>query len=134
MRLCVSSVYGALNMNKPIILSLLAASLAAFVTTNAIADTDGEKLFKRKCASCHTFEKHGVGPNLDGVIGRKAGSTDYPKYKGLKDADFVWDENNLDEWIKNPKKFLGKSTSMAGKIKKEKDRVAILEFLKAKMN
>lgn len=120
-------------MNKPIILSLLAASLVAFVTTNAIADADGTKLFKRKCATCHSFEKHGLGPSLEGIIGRKAGGTDYAKYKGLKGADFVWDENKIDEWIKNPKKFIGKKTSMSGKIKKEKDRAAILEFIKAKM-
>lgn len=118
-------------MNKHLILPLLAAFAATVAVSPALADADGAKLFKRKCASCHDFDKHKTGPMLKGVFGRKAGSTDFPKYRALKGADFVWDETNMSEWIANPKKFIGKATSMAGKIKKEKDRDAIIEFLKA---
>jgi len=119
-------------MKKIIPLSLIAALCVSLISGVAVADTDkGEKIFERKCASCHSFTENGTGPNLKGVVGRKAGSTDFPKYKGLKDASFVWDETSLDGWLTNPKKFIGKPTSMAVKLKKAKDRAAVIAYLKS---
>ena len=65
----------------------------------------GEKVFKKRCKACHTVteNKHKVGPSLFGVVGRQAGSTDFKRYKGLKGADYSWDEESLDTWLKNPK-------------------------------
>lgn len=119
-------------MRNFLTLALLSCLAVAFVSTPAFAESDnGEKLFKRKCASCHKFDKHAVGPMLQGVIGRKAGSTDYGKYRALADADFTWDETKLDGWLADPKGFIGKNTSMAGKIKDPEDRAAIIEYLKS---
>lgn len=119
-------------MKNYLTLTLLAAFVAGVAASPALADGgDGEKLFKRKCATCHKMEKHGIGPMLKGIFGRQAGGTDYAKYKALKGADFTWDEAKMDAWIANPKKFIGKSTSMAGKIKKAEDRAAIIEYLKS---
>lgn len=76
----------------------LATALAAFaLATPALADGDiakGEKEFG-KCKACHSVEaadgtvivKGGkTGPNLYGVIGRAAGSTDFKYGSGLKEA------------------------------------------------
>ena len=118
-------------MKKHLFLSVIVASATALFSSSAMADAAaGQKLFKKKCAMCHKLDKNAIGPKLKGILGRKAGSTDYKKYKALKGADFVWDEDNLSDWIKDPKKFIGKKTSMAGKIKKEKDRDAIIAYLK----
>jgi len=119
-------------MKSPLSLSMLMVCAMALVSAPAAADTKaGKKAFKKKCASCHEMDKHKAGPMLKGVIGRKAGSTDFSKYRALKGADFTWDENNLNEWIANPKKFIGKTTPMTAKVKKEKDRLAIIEYLKS---
>ena len=96
----------------------------------------GEKVFKKRCKACHTVteNKHKVGPSLFGVVGRQAGSTDFKRYKGLKGADYSWDEESLDTWLKNPKAFVkskgGKRTSMAFKLKKDADRADVIEYLK----
>ncbi|NQV47860.1 MAG: c-type cytochrome [Rhodospirillaceae bacterium] len=114
----------------------MAVALSSF---SAQADDDKEKVFK-KCASCHSTEKgkHKIGPSLFGVIGRKAGSTDFKKYKAMKDADFTWTEQLIAEWITDQKAFLkaqgiDSKTSMSVKIKKEEDREHIIEFLKKHM-
>ena len=119
-------------MNTSKIFALGLAAAVAVGAGSAIAD-DGEKLFKKKCGTCHTVEagKHKVGPALAGIVGSKAGATDFSKYKALKGSDIVWDEANLDAWIENPKKFIGKPTAMTVKIKKEDERKAIIEYLKA---
>jgi len=119
-------------MNTTKILALGVAAAIAVSSGSAMAAGKGAKLFKKKCGTCHTVKpgKHKIGPSLAGVIGRKAGSTDFKKYKALKGADFTWDEENISKWIANPKKFIGKPTAMTVKVKKEKERKEIIEFLK----
>ncbi len=109
----------------------------AIATTSgmASADADGGKLFKKKCGVCHKMDKDAIGPALKGVVGRKAGSTGFKKFKALKGASFTWDEATLDAWITNQKDFLkskgiDKKTAMSVKIKKAEDREEIIEYLK----
>ncbi|MBL4615873.1 MAG: c-type cytochrome [Magnetovibrio sp.] len=113
----------------------IVAALAcfAFLPATATMAAEGAKLFKKKCAACHTLEagKHKIGPSLAGIIGKQAGQQDFKKYKALKGSDIIWDEANLDAWITNPKKFIGKRTSMVVKIKKAEDRAAIIEYMKS---
>lgn len=122
----------------------VAAVLAAFAilpVSEAMA-VDGKKAFAKRCKSCHdiNFEKHRTGPNLAGIMGRKAGTTDFKKYKALKDVDFVWDDANMDGWIADSKKFqkankgmfAKKNTTMSVKVKKAEERAAIIEYLKTK--
>lgn len=119
-------------MNTTKFLALGFAAAIAVSSGSALAADKGEKLFKKKCGTCHTMEegKHKVGPSLAGVFGRQAGTTDFGKYKALAGSDIVWDEDNLDKWIADPKKFIGKATAMTVKVKKEKEREAIIDYLK----
>lgn len=125
-------------MQKFTLAAIAAAALTALAHTPAVAAGDaaaGEKVFK-KCAACHSVEqgKNKTGPSLYGVVGRKAGSTDFKRYKGLKGVDFVWDEVTLNEWLTNPKKFVkahteNKSTSMSFKLKNADDRANVIAYL-----
>ncbi|RMF39917.1 MAG: cytochrome C [Alphaproteobacteria bacterium] len=95
-------------------LATLVLSAPAFAAGDA---AKGEKTFRR-CKACHTIAngdevivKGGkVGPNLFGVIGRKAGSLEGFRYKkdivAAGEKGLVWTEETLAEYVKNPKKFL----------------------------
>lgn len=97
----------------------------------------GKKTFK-KCKSCHQVgegAKNKAGPILTGILGAPAGAVEGFKYsKALKAAaegGLVWDEANLAAFLTKPKKFLkGTKMSFAG-LKKEKDILAITEYLKS---
>ena len=122
---------------------MTAAATMLALAAPAFAEGDvekGEKAFK-KCKACHKIEdgdgnviyKGGkTGPNLYGVIGRVAGSADFKYKDGLKDANaagFVWTEESLAEYVKDPKKWLGaqgfaKKSSMSFKLKKGGEDVA----------
>lgn len=125
-------------MKKGAFLAIAAA--VALTGGSALAAGDaakGAKVFK-KCKACHTVKKggkHKVGPNLFGVVGRMAGSTDFKRYKGMKGADWTWDEALLDEYLKDPKAFskkrTGKRSSMVFKLKKSGDRANIIAYLKS---
>lgn len=93
----------------------------------------GEKAFA-PCKACHQIGKNGVGPNLVGVVGRKAASVEGYNYSApLKSADITWDDKNLHEWLKNPKaKVSGTKMIFAGypDDKKIDDVIAYLKTLK----
>src|SRR4051794_31891356 len=58
------------------------------------------------CQSCHSVDESGlnkIGPNLWGIFGRKAGSkADFHYSDALKNANVVWSEKTLDQWLAGP--------------------------------
>lgn len=97
----------------------------------------GAKVFK-KCKSCHQIgenAKNKIGPQLNGVIGRTMGSIEKFKYskifKSFNEEGRVWDEEAMHAYLENPKGY-AKGTKMVFKgLKNEKDRFAIVEYLKS---
>ena len=94
--------------------------------------TAGEKVFVQ-CKACHQAgdkAKNGVGPMLNGLFGRKAGSVDGFIYSdGNKSSGVTWDEATFSEYIKDPRaKIPGTKMVFAG-VKDEqkiKDLIAYL--------
>lgn len=64
----------------------------------------GRKLFAR-CAGCHQVGPNAgniFGPQLNGILGRRAGSVgDYAYSPALKASTLVWDEASLAAFIRN---------------------------------
>ena len=92
----------------------------------------GEKAYTA-CRACHRVgegAKNGVGPTLNGVVGRAAGSAEGFNYSdAMKSSGITWDEDNLKEYIKNPKeKVPGNKMAFAG-VKDEEKVENIIEYL-----
>lgn len=67
----------------------------------------GKATFATMCAVCHSTQESGgpiVGPNLLGVVGRKAGSQpDFKEYtQALKSSGITWSVKTLDKFLTNP--------------------------------
>jgi cytochrome c len=117
-----------------------AASLVLMLLTqSAFAQADaenGKEVFKG-CRACHQVgdgAKNGVGPSLNGIIGKKAGTiggfnySDVNKQAGEK--GLVWTEEKMLEYLKDPAAFMpGNKMAFAG-VKDEADRRDLIAYLK----
>ena len=91
------------------LLLLIASAGSAYAQGDAAA---GEEVFK-KCAGCHAIgegAKNKVGPELNGVVGRKAGSVEGFNYsaamKEAADKGLVWGPDTLNPFLTKPQDFL----------------------------
>jgi len=105
----------------------LVAAVGLVVSTGAALAQDvaaGETSF-RKCAPCHSIgpdATNKVGPVLNGLDGRKAGSVEGFNYSDAnKGSGITWGEAVFKEYIKDPRaKVPGTKMVFAG-IKSEKE-------------
>lgn len=121
---------------KPTTLVTLAAAAIAVAPAVATAGDAGrgEAVFERQCAVCHAVapEFHKEGPSLHGVYGRTAGTAPFfPRYRGLKGAEFAWDTASLDRFLADPRAFLGgRDTKMTLKLDDAGIRADVIAFLR----
>lgn len=67
----------------------------------------GQQVFATTCSSCHALDRNNVGPMLDGVVGRTAGTAPgYPYSAALAHSGVVWNTANLDKWLTDPQAFI----------------------------
>jgi len=115
------------------VLIMAATVLAAGMSVVEAQDlAAGEQSF-RKCFPCHAVgedAKNKVGPVLNGLDGRKAGTVEGYSYTDAnKNSGIVWDEATFKEYIKNPMARI-KGTKMAfGGIKNETEIANLWAYL-----
>jgi cytochrome c len=94
---------------------------------------NGAEVFK-KCRACHQVgegAKNAVGPLLNGLFGRKAGSIEGFAYSDANKASGVtWDEPTFAKYIQDPRAFMpGNKMAFAG-VKDAEDVKDLTAFLK----
>ena len=114
-------------------LTLVAGLIATAAPAAAQDVAAGEKSFS-KCRPCHMIgenAKNGVGPVLNGVIGRPAGSVEGYNYSPAnKGSGLTWDEATFLEYIAAPNaKIKGTKMAFAG-IKDPAEAANLLAYLK----
>jgi cytochrome c len=118
---------------------IAACIIAAFVcfslTSPALAAGDaakGAQVFQR-CAMCHNVDKaggNGLGPNLFGVVGRKAASLpDFPYSSVLKASRIVWTDDRLKAWVAGPAKLVPGTRMAFGGLSDPKQIDDLIAFL-----
>ena len=117
-------------LNKIALVALgLAVPLAA--APAAAQDAQAGATVFRRCSVCHTTTgKISVGPPLDGVVGRKAGT--FPRYtysKAMASQTIVWDRAALDQFLTRPQALVpGTKMGFAG-LSNAKERQYLITYL-----
>jgi len=108
----------------------LIASIGAAAAQDAAA---GEKVFA-KCKICHQIgegAKNMVGPVLNGVVGRKAGTyAGYHYSEANEKSGITWDEAELKKYLKDPKGVVPGTKMVFPGLPNEKDIDNVIAYLK----
>ena len=111
-------------------IALVASGGAAFADGDPVK---GEQVFK-VCKPCHQvgeIAKNFVGPELNGVVGRKAGTVPGYNYSDAnKNLGLTWDEATLKKYLKNPREMVPGTKMAFPGLQKEEDIDNVIAYLK----
>ena len=121
-----------------------AAPAAAQVAAAPAGDPEAGKKVFRKCMACHNIDKakNKIGPSLQGVMGRTAGTVDGFKYsnafQAAKDQGLKWTDDNLAAFVAKPKDFVkdkigadkGRTRMAFAGLRKEKEIEDLIAYIK----
>lgn len=119
--------------------SVLAQSTAAqSAAAQSAAATDSPdykrgRLLYIQCRACHDLQPSPVdkvGPNLAGIMGRRAAEDpDFAYSPALKGAKLVWDRAMLDRWLEKPSALAPGNTMAFAGIANPADRAALIRYI-----
>jgi cytochrome c len=112
---------------------MAAVALAFSAGAQAAGDPASGKGVFARCAICHTVVKggpNGIGPNLFGIAGSKAGTVPNFNFSAaLKNSGIVWTPDKLDAWIASPGTLVpGNRMAFAG-ISNAQQRADVVAYL-----
>jgi cytochrome c len=122
---------------RHIFVLMIAVLGTIFLSASALAQSPSEQRGERAfgaCTTCHALEpdRNMTGPSLASLWNRQAGGLQsFDRYSpALKSSGIVWDDKSLDEWIKDPQRFVpGNHMTFPG-VKDARVRADLIAFLK----
>jgi cytochrome c len=121
-------------MRSPFAIAVIILGFGFIPASDAADAVHGGVVFK-KCAMCHAVEagkNSGIGPNLAGVIGRRAGAAPYNYSSAMKAAGLVWTPANLDAFLAQPKTLVKGNKMIFAGLTNAADRADVIAFLATK--
>src|SRR4029079_8737255 len=113
--------------------ALVIAASAATIPAALAQDVAAGKTSFNKCLACHAIgdgAKNKVGPELNGLNGRKSGSApDYSYSDANKNSGITWSEAEFKDYIKDPKAKIPSTKKIFPGIKNEKEANDLWAFL-----
>ena len=111
---------------KKLTLSALVIIASSAAASAALAqDAAAGKTSFNKCLACHAIgedAKNKVGPQLNGLDGRKSGTApDYNYSDANKNSGIVWNETTFKQYIADPKAMVPGTKMIFAGIKSEKE-------------
>lgn len=109
--------------------------LAASALPAAAQDANAGKTVFAQCRVCHQIgegAKHQVGPHLNGIFGRTAGTLEGYKYSEAN-VKFgkTWDDATFTTYIKDPKGVVPGTKMVYAGLKDEKKIADLIAYLKS---
>ena len=120
---------------KKFALSALVIIASSATATAALAqDAEAGKASFNKCLACHAIgegAKNKVGPELNGIDGRKSGTAaDYNYSDANKNSGITWSEAEFVDYIKDPRKKIAGTKMFFPGIKNETEAKSLWAYLK----
>ncbi len=123
---------------KSFVFALFATCFLSFPALAAhVGDADRGKTIFRKCASCHAVgegARNKVGPHLNGLFGRRAGSVEGARYSAdmrrMGNDGLVWTSETLETYLENPRALVSKTRMSFRGLKDHADREDVLAYLR----
>jgi cytochrome c len=113
---------------------LLAVGAPVVVSPPPRQPADAPPAFAR-CATCHAASKdaaHGLGNNLFGIYGKRAGSMpDYAYSDAMIGSRIVWTSARLDAFIADPRAVVPGTKMSSAKLADPARRAEIIRYLKS---
>jgi len=120
------------QMGAAISIALICA--AGTVTAQSGDAAKGERVFNQQCKTCHTVEKggrNGVGPNLFGMFGRKAGTVeDFSASDAMQKSGIVWDDKAVQEYLRDPRAKVPDAKMVFVGLKRQEQLDDVLAYLR----
>lgn len=93
----------------------------------------GEAVFEARCQACHKkTADHAVGPGLEGVYGRTAGTVEgYNFSTAMENYGEIWEEDTLDAFIEDPDGVVPGTKMAFSGLADAQDRMDLIAFLKS---
>ncbi len=120
-------------MKKLTLSALAVIVLSAASSTARAQDVAAGKASFNKCMACHAIgegAKNKVGPELNGLDGRKSGTAPGYSYSDAnKNSGITWSEAEFKDYIKDPKAKIPGTKMIFPGIKNEKEASDLWAFL-----
>jgi len=126
-------------LSLAICIGAVSAPVASLAQAVPIGDPEaGAEVYRRECASCHQIGEgavHRIGPHLNQIFDRGAGSHDDFRYSGALERQgrdgLRWDLARLHAYIENPRALVSGTRMSYRGLKDEERRANLIAYLRA---